>query len=212
MMEQLFTHRCAAPRLRSSPLGWALDTFVERLAQLGYPPGSCRSYVVLAADFGRWMKDHDLPVETLDESAVQTYVDDRGTQRDRRRVAASHILAHLRAEGVVPPRPRPPSSAVTILVERYAAYMQKERGAADGTVQGYGAVVREFIVQRFGTGEIDLAALTASDLGRYLVNRAAAVSPKRVAFLATARTLIPDRNLRCLRWTKTPSSHRTREV
>lgn len=187
MLEQLFTHRRAAPRLRSSPLGPWLDSFVERLSGLGYTPWSCRAYVVLAADLGRWAATRNVSVGDLDEFAIDACVEDRRTQRDRRCAACVHLLAHLRAEGVASPRPTLPDlSPVTLQCERYAAYMRKERGAAEGTVEGYIAVVREFLVQRFGADDLDLAALTASDIGAYLVGRARTLSPKRVAYLSTA--------------------------
>src|SRR5688572_28035986 len=103
MLEQFFSR--AAPRLRSRPLGARLDSFVERLSGLGYRPRTCRSYVVLAADLGRWMADHGVLIKELDESVIDAYVEQRRAQPDRRRAAAAHLLAHLRAEGVAPPRP-----------------------------------------------------------------------------------------------------------
>ena len=187
MLEKLYTHPNAAPRLRSSPLGPWLDSFVGRLSALGYTAWSCRSNVVLAADLGRWMADHGLSVGTLDESTVEAFVEHRGTQRERRRAAAAHVLAHLRAEGVTPLSPDlPDRCAAAAHGQRYAAYMRTERGAAEGTVEGYVAIVREFLDRRFGSGDVDLAALTASDIGAYLVERAPALSPKRVAYLASA--------------------------
>ncbi len=64
--------------------------------------------------------------------------------------------------------------------------MQKERGAAAGTIEGYLTVVRDFLSRRFGASEVDLAALTASDIGAYLVERAPALAPKTLAFRAGA--------------------------
>lgn len=190
MLDALFTHPAAAPRLRSTHLGPWLDSFVDRLSGLGYPPGSCRSYVVLAADLGRWMarKKQKVPAEALDESVVDAYVERRKTQPDRRRVAALHFLAHLRAAGAVSARPVvPDSSPVTPHCDRHAEYLRKERGAAEGTIEGYVAVTREFLSQRFGSDAVvDLAALTASDIGAYLVGRAESLAPKRVAYLVSA--------------------------
>ena len=94
MMEKLYTDPNAAPRLRSSPLGPWLDSFVGHLAELGYTAWSLRSNVVLAADLGRWMAAHDLPVGGLDESAIDSYLEHRGTQRERRRATSSLVLAH----------------------------------------------------------------------------------------------------------------------
>jgi site-specific recombinase XerD len=189
MLERLFTDPKAVPRLRSSPLGPWLDSFIGRLADLGYTESSCRSNVVLAADLGRWMAANGHPVGTLGESTLEAYVTHRGTkrQRQRRHAAADHLLAHLRAEGVAPPPPEAPDRRPGAAYgQRYAAYMRKERGAAEGTVQHYVAVVHDFFGRRFGSGHVDLAALTTSDVAGYLLQRAPALSPKSVANLASA--------------------------
>ena len=187
MLEKLYNCLFAAPRLRSSPLGPWLDSFVGRLVDLGYTPWSCRSNVVLAADLGRWMADCHLSVSLLDEAAIEAYLQRRGTQRERRRAASALVLAHLRAEGVTPPASASPdSSSVTVHGQRYAAYLRKERGAAEGTIEGYVAVVADFLLRCFGTGEVDLVALTASDVGKYLVERVPALSRKSVAYRASA--------------------------
>jgi len=131
------------------------------------------------------MDEQEVPPADLDELAIDAYVDQRKTQPDRRRVAAGHLLAHFREEGVAPPRPvSPDPSPVAPHCRRYAAYLRKERGAAEGTVEGYVAVVREFLTRCSEPGVVDLAALTASDIGDYLVARARTLSPKRVDYLA----------------------------
>lgn len=188
MLDQHFRSSGAASRLvRSTLLGPWLDSFDDRLSRLGYPLGSRRSYVTLAADFGRWMSDQELPAKALDESMIDAYGEQRKTQRERRRAASFHILAHLRAEGVVPPRPvLPDQSPIAPHCCRYAKYLRRERGAAEGTVEGYVAVIREFLGQRFGTGDVDLAKLTPADIGGYIVSRSEVLSPKRIDYLACA--------------------------
>jgi site-specific recombinase XerD len=186
MLEKFFIDSKAAPRLRSGPLGLWLDSFVGRLAEQGYTEWSRRSQLVLAADLGRWLAAHGRSLRTLDEFALAEYVEQRGTQRERRRAAAGNVLAHLRAEGVVPPQNAPERCADAAYTERYAAYMRSERGAVEGTIKGYVAVVREFLGQRFGAGEVDLAEIKTSDVAAYLVERAPTLSPKRVAYLAMA--------------------------
>jgi len=64
--------------------------------------------------------------------------------------------------------------------------MRSVRGAVSGTVEGYVAVVREFLVHCFGVGEVDVAAITTPNISGYLVGRAHELSPKRVAYLASA--------------------------
>lgn len=188
MIEELYTHSMAAPRLRSSPFGPWLDSFVERLAKRGYTTGTRREHATLAADFGRWVAARRLSVGSVDESVVEAYVDDRATDRQRRHAMAVLVLEHLRAEGVTPPSPDVEDrSAAAAYAGRYAAHMRTVRGAAEGTVEGYIAVVRDFLDRRFGSGgDVDLAMLSASDIAAYLVGRASVLSPKRVAYLASA--------------------------
>jgi site-specific recombinase XerD len=187
MLDKLYTKPGAAQHLRSSPLGPWLDLFDEWLSELGYTPWSRRSNVVLAADLGRWMAHHRLSVGALDESIVDAYVKQRRTQRERRRAAALLVLAHLRTTGVIPRSPDASDRCASVAHEqRYAAYLQKELGAAAGTIEGYVAVVRDFLGRRFDAGKVDLAALTASDISGYLVERAQALAPKTLAFRAGA--------------------------
>jgi len=187
MLDDLYIYPGAVRRLRSSPLGPWLDAFVERLAKLGYTSWSRRSNVVLAADLGRWMANRGGSVASLDEGAVDAYLRQRRTQRERRRAATSLLLAHLRAEGMASPSPSVADcSAPVVHEQRYAAYMQRERGAAAGTIDGYLAVVRDFLDRRFRSCEVDLVVLTASDVGAYLVERARNLSPKTLAYRAGA--------------------------
>jgi len=187
MLEELYTHPIAAPRLRSSPFGPWLDSFVERLAERGYTTATRRERATLAADFGRWVADRRLSAGSINESVVEVYVDDRATDRERRHATAVLVLEHLRAEGVAPPAPEfPACCAADAHTQRYAAYMRTERGAAEGTIEGYVGIVRGFLEQRFGTGDVAPATLAASDVATYLLGRASTLTPKGLAFTACA--------------------------
>ena len=183
MLEELYTRPTAAPRLRSSPFGPWLDSFVERLAQRGYTIGTRREYATIAADFGRWAANQRLPVSSIDASVVEAYVDDRATDRERRHAIAVLVLEHLRAEGVTPAAPKPPDRGH---IQQYVVYMRTERGATEGTVDGYIGVVRGFLNQRFGSGDLDVAMIAASDVATYLLGRASELSPKGLNFSSCA--------------------------
>lgn len=187
MLEDLYTHPIAAPRLRSSPFGPWLDSFDQRLAQRGYNVAARRERAPLAADFGRWTARRRLSVSTIDESVVEAYVDDRGTDRERRHATAVLMLEHLRAEGVAPPtREILDRGAADTYARQYAAHMRTERGAAEGTTEGYVGVIRKFLQQRFGAGDVELATLAASDVATYLLGRASTLTPKGLSFTACA--------------------------
>jgi len=187
MLEQLFTAPWAAPRLRGSPFGPWLEAFDDWLIARGYPPGSRRSYVVIAADLGRWMDDQGHAVSELCEAIIANYVEQRVTQPDRRRVAVTHLLASLRAADVVSVPPVVEDhSPVAELCRRYATHLGKAQGAAAGTIEGYVAVVRSFLGRRFETQLLDPTALTAEDVGQFLVARAHELSLARIDYLACA--------------------------
>ena len=187
MLDALFKCPAALRRLRSSPFGLWLDSFTNRLGDLGYTPWTCRSSVVLVADLGRWMAKHKMLAGALDESLVGVYIERRKTQRDRRRVASLHFLDYLRAGGTVPPRLCVADlSPVTIHCGRYEEHLRKERGVCDGTVEGYVAVVRDFLTRCFGTGPVRVATLEAGNIVDYVLDQARTRSPKRIAYLATA--------------------------
>lgn len=190
MLDDHFVMPAAVRRLRSNPLGSWLDSFVDRLTALGYTSWACRSQVVLVADLGRWMAEKGLRPPDLDEASVETYVAERVTQHDRRRCASLHLLDHLRLERVVAPRPaaQPDLTPIGCLCKRHAEYLREERGASEGTVDGYNAVIRAFLDRRFGDGPVDPAALAPQDIGNFLLAQAATVSPKTVSFRASALT------------------------
>jgi site-specific recombinase XerD len=143
--------------------------------------------VVLAADLGRWMARRRIKVKDLCEDVVSTYVLDRVTQRDRRRVAVTHFLAHLRAEGVVPIAIMVADvSPITAVCNEYAAHLLELRGAAKGTITGYVAVIREFLRLRFGAEPVNLDEIDPADLGRFMTARSSELSSKRLEYLASA--------------------------
>jgi integrase/recombinase XerD len=132
------------------------------------------------------MAKHKMPASVLEESVVDDYIEQRKTQRDRRRVASLHFLNHLRAEGTVPARPCVTSlSPVSLHCGRYEEHLRKERGVCDGTVEGYVAVVRDFLMWCFDTGPVEIPRLEAGDVGDFLLQKARTCSPKRVADLAS---------------------------
>jgi site-specific recombinase XerD len=186
-MDVLFKSQAAVTRLRKSPLGEWLDGFVSRLRHFGYPLWSQRSCVVLAADLGRWMARRRLKVTDLGEDVVAAYVLDRMTQRDRRRVAAMHFLAHLRAASVLPLATVVEDlSPVAAVCAEYAGHLRDVRGAAKGTITGYVAVIREFLKLRFGAEPVNLDELGPAELDWFMTARATELSQKRLAYLAGA--------------------------
>ena len=77
-------------------------------------------------------------------------------------------------------------SPVSLHCGRYEEHLLKERGLCERTVEGYVAVVRDFLSGRFDTGPVEFTTLEAGAVGDYLLDQARTRSPNRVANLTTA--------------------------
>lgn len=189
-MQQLFVGPDTARILRAGPLGEHIDGFVAVLGAGGYVPGSIQTKVLVAAQLGRWLRRRGLGIRDLDEARVSEFL------RCRRRryrgypaaqTALVQLLGHLRTIGVLARVVVLRERGTTALIEeRYATYLREERGLAPATLINYWALVQRFLGDRFDKGPVRLAQLEASDITRFMLRHAHAMSPGRAKLLVTA--------------------------
>jgi len=70
--------------------------------------------------------------------------------------------------------------------QNYARFLTQERGLVQTTLDNYLPVARRFLVSRFGSGKLRLAALRAHDVGEFILRDLAGYSPKRVQLATSA--------------------------
>jgi site-specific recombinase XerD len=186
-----FVSTLVAERRRSRSRNADLDRYCDRLVELGYSRATIRHKLWIVGAFFDWMGGQRLTVEALDDRHVTACICSRrklgSTCRDFRSTLL-HLLEHLRASGMVPVPEvtRADSSPLSVLLDRHAAYLRRERAVAECTVNGYAAHVRTFVREHLDGGSKSTARLTAEDAREFLLTQVRKLSPKRAQYMATA--------------------------
>lgn len=156
----------------AGPLTPYVEGFEAELFGLGYSRGSVAHQLRLMARLDGWLAE--LGLETLDLSAgvVERFMALRRAAGEHLRTvrALAPLLAYLRRLGAVAGEPAAaPASPVEQLLERYRRYLRVERGLAQGTVNGYVVIARQFFDAAPDVAASDLAALGPQDVTSFVV-------------------------------------------
>ncbi len=158
--------------LRVGPLGPHLEGIAALLAGQGY----CRRHgwrkVRLVAALSRWLAEHRLPIDQLDETLATIFL--RAPRQPRYRFEGDRctltlLLKYLRQTGAIPAL-RPPTmrSSLDRLVRDYEQFLRQERGLVPETISDSVRVVQRFLRHRFPAGQIHLRELRAGDASDFL--------------------------------------------
>jgi site-specific recombinase XerD len=190
MIEHFYAQTHSTQRLRSGPLEPHLDDYAQLLAEQGYSRQVARQKLRLAADLSRWLERKRLPVEKLNEQRVREFF---GARWRRLRWHSSDqsslalLLRQLRQANVISDVVIPPSeSPLDLLEQNYARFLTQERGLVQTTLDNYLPVARCFLVSRFGSGKLRLAALRSHDVSEFILHHLAGWAPKRVQLACSA--------------------------
>ena len=196
MLDQVIENHDTGGRLRSI-LASHLDSFAAHLAGNGYAATTVRSRLTLLRHFSEWLTRHRRGPSDSDE-LVATFLNERKRQRRLHRGQAATLrqfLFHLRTQGVIEtPALIVDDSPVGQLQRQYEQYLRTERGLAPVTVMQYGRVLRQFLIERFGNGTLDLRALDVSTIATFVIRHAQTMSPRYAQGMVTALRSIPRRS------------------
>lgn len=166
-----------------------MDDYAQLLAEQGYSRQAGRQKLRLVADLSRWLERKRLPVEQLNEQRVREFFGARWRRlrwHNSDQSSLALLLRQLRQANVISDLVIPALASPLDRVEQdYARFLTQERGVVQTTVNNYLPVARRFLVSRFGSGKLRLAALRAHDVGEFIRRDLAGYSPKR-AQLATS--------------------------
>jgi site-specific recombinase XerD len=167
--------------------GSHLASFVAAVLKLGYARRTVQNQVCLLGHLERWLGRKRLALVDLQEQEVDRFLMKR--RRERHLVSgdlrtAWHFLEHLREKGVVPsPEPTADESPLATLRKRYENYLLTERGLSPTTLPVYWAVLRKFIVERFGSAPdatICVRDLVPKDISAFLLRHACPGTGKKL--------------------------------
>ena len=167
------------------PLSPHLPAFVTSLIDQGYAVVCVRAKAWRAAEFDAWLdvqgvdlaEVQDVHVEAFLRRPYQPRSDCRDTPRRHEPTAVRQLLRYLRAQGLC----AAPALAVTPadeLAASFAQHLQHQRGLAATTIGYYRSLARNFLAHRFGSGDIDLSAIRATDVIGFVRREAQRLRPR----------------------------------
>ena len=171
------------------PLADVTAEFREHLEAVGYAPRVVELHSRLLADVSAWLASTG---RMIGELVAEEYVCDRLTAARPGRITPRSLVPlskFLIGRGMLGPIPRRPADLdpdVAELLSRFDGYLSDERGLGGGTVAGYVAAVRPFLVGRRGVDGLDLAGIAAADVYRFLVEVCPGKSRGAASVTATA--------------------------
>jgi site-specific recombinase XerD len=174
-------------RLRVGPLAPYLDAYLKHIQQLGFLPTSAPMQMYAIARFSRWLGDQSFDLCRLDEAIVRRFLErDPSIVHSAESATIHRLLAMLRRIGVALPKTPKPVHYQQRFIEAYRCYLLQERGLAIATVAYFVRFAQEFLSDRFGSGDLNLAELRAQDVTDFVQQRSRQLSRGRAKLLVTA--------------------------
>jgi integrase/recombinase XerD len=192
MLDRYFRSRRVRDRVAHNPLGEHLAALAEHLDRRGHTATVVQSYVQAAEHFGHWLLRSGRTAEDVDANLVRTFLTQH-IPRCRCSVPRSRTVATLRAalhQLVLVMQTRRAQRASLTPIDSvsmaFDSHLTATCGLAASTRLSYGRFVREFLAVRYGTGPIDLTALTTADLPAFVSARATGLAPGSANVIAIA--------------------------
>ncbi|NIR31073.1 MAG: tyrosine-type recombinase/integrase [Gammaproteobacteria bacterium] len=190
MIEQFFPDPALRERFSVGPLASHIDGFASLLLSQGYARSTAKEKLRLVADLSRWLHRRRLALAELDEQRVSQFLTNRRRRRlaDRRdAVTCRTLLGYLRALDRIPSRTETIEDTPLSRMERdFGQFLASERGLTRATLVNYLPIVRRFLTERFGSGELRLDELCPRDVYRFVLRNTPRMSRTRAKLVVTA--------------------------
>jgi len=180
MLEDYCRSRAERAVWEQNMLAPLLEEAAARFTKDRYCYLYARASLRFMASFGGWLQEKRIPIERVTEDHVDSFLDDfigRPTEASfhrRRQVRAGvHFVLSLIREKCPMPVVRGPAQEKT---RRFVAYLRRDRGLAECTIDQHGRDLEEFLISCFGQGEVHPAELTAARLLAYVAGSPGAQS------------------------------------
>jgi integrase/recombinase XerD len=163
------------------PLAAYRDGLVEDLRSQGYTPQSSTHYVLMMARMGRWLAENDLRPEQFTTEKIEGFLRQRRQSGHKQFVTLrgiQSVLGLLRRVGVIPAAEikAPDRTRVGKFLERYEAYLVRERQLCPRVVIQYRRTARHFLASTFDAEAPNFSGLTAAEVSSYILGEARASS------------------------------------
>ncbi len=142
------------------------------LSRQGYTANGATQHLCFIAHLSRWMAAAGLGISGLTPSIIEQYLASRRAAEYtnyRSAKALQPLLDYLASLGELAPAEAVTREPVDALLENWRRFLIGERGLTAATACGYIHAVRAFVVGRVGVDGLDLAALNAGDVTRFVL-------------------------------------------
>jgi len=154
--------------------------FREYLVSHGYSNSYIRRCEEVVARFSRWMSEMCQHLCDINETLIEEFLHQRvpdyvdpvsGYRRNHSRSPLIHLLATLRATGLIQPRTID-MTPVVVELRRFDGYLLQARGFAKSTRENSIRIVGRFLRERFDDGTIELPTITPEHVRNFLSSQA----------------------------------------
>jgi site-specific recombinase XerD len=174
-------------RLRVGPLAPYLDAYLKRIEQEGFLPSSVPMQMYAIARFSNWLQTWQVDLHQVDEAAVERFLQrDPSMVRSGEPAPLRRFLAMLREIGLTVAKPPEPRNCQQRLIDEYRRYLLQERGLAETSLLNYVPFAEQLLSNRFGQSDMNLSELKATDVTKFMRDRAHQLSSGRAKLLVTA--------------------------
>ena len=139
------------------------------------------------ARFSNWLQTAQLDLHQVDEATVERFLQrDPSLVHSNESAPLRRFLALLREIGLTAARPPESRNCQQRFIDEYQRYLRQERGLAETSVPNYVPFAEQLLSSRFGDSDMDFPELTATDVTKFVQDRAHQLSPGRAKLLVTA--------------------------
>ena len=170
-------HSTSKAWLHNSVLAPHIDAFTTHFENGRYATNTTNSYFAGIAHFARWMTQTCLPLQMLDEHAVDQFLSHHlarcdcppPVMRNLRdlRAALHHLLDVLRKQGVID-EASPPTGYIADELHLYDEHMLKAIGLSSGTRRGRLRTVERLLLYKFANRPIVIGELHPDDVRHFI--------------------------------------------
>jgi hypothetical protein len=171
----------------TGPLAAHFEPWVSSLIDKQYVAAVVYVKARHAAAFDHWLTAQRIDLEDLSEVHLTQYQDRRRRmrqpvcvvtrQQERRELV--HLLGDLRALGVCA-KARVATIPTDDIAAAFGHHLQHQQGLADSSIERYRTVARQFLVERFGHGAVDLSTIGTVDVIGFVQRQSKRLTPPAV--------------------------------
>ena len=172
-------------RAPEGPLALHIDAFARHLDAQGFKRRSTAPQVRLIARFSHWLKANAVGLDKLSDEHADRFLRRVKRQqliRDGNRTCLRRLFTFLRLSGVVGPQVAAPcveASPIQMVVVAFGRHLHDAQALSRATCIQYPPFAEQFLTERFGSGAVELSALCAADVVRYIGRQASRLSRAR---------------------------------